>query len=193
MAASNFWTSDFTSGTIKDPKRKFRFRVEMTNLSGGTTIWFAKTATKPSFQIAAAEHKYLNHTFYYPGTVTWQDVTITLVDPTDPDVAAGLSVLAEQGGYVIPADESVWLTMTKSKVAAALGSVNVIQMDGEGADIEAWSLKNAFITEIKYGDLEYGADDLTELSLTLKYDWASMKDVAGNTYFKAGSSVPAIP
>ena len=31
---------------------------------------------------------------------------------------------------------------------------------------------NAFITELKYGDLEYGADDLTELSLTLKYDWA---------------------
>ena len=25
---------------------------------------------------------------------------------------------------------------------------------------------------MKYGDLEYGGDDLIELSMTLKYDWA---------------------
>lgn len=138
-------------------------------------LWYAKTATKPSFQIAAAEHKYLNHTFYYPGSVTWQDVTVTLVDPVDPDMAATLSDIVVQSGYSPPADANDLVTMSKAKAAGALGTVIVTQIDAEGATLEQWTLWNSFITEVKYGDLEYGGDDLTELSVTLKYDWARLK------------------
>jgi hypothetical protein len=93
-----FWSDNFAGETeLKDPKRKFRFRVEFGGIQGGATggqtLWYAKTATKPSFQINSAEHKYLNHTFYYPGSVTWQEVTVTMVDPTDPDMAATLSAI----------------------------------------------------------------------------------------------------
>ncbi len=31
----------------------------------------------------------------------------------------------------------------------------------------------------KFGDLEYGGDDLTEVSMTLKYDWASLQPASG--------------
>ena len=58
------------------PKRKFRFTVEIQGVQsaqGGATLWYAKTCSKPAFQIANTEHKYLNHTFFYPGAVTWQD------------------------------------------------------------------------------------------------------------------------
>ena len=38
------------------------------------------------------EHKYLNHTFYYPNAVTWNAIDITMVDPGgDPDAAATLA------------------------------------------------------------------------------------------------------
>ena len=177
---SDFWSKNFADTTtpIKDPKRKFRFKVSITGLTGteadGSTVWFAKTATKPSFQVAAAEHKYLNHTFYYPGTVTWQDVTITLVDPTSPDVADAFGAIMAAAKYGIPDDDSSFTTMTKSSAAGALGSVVITQLDGDGGAIETWTLHNAFITEFKFGDLEYGGDDLTELSMTLKYDWATM-------------------
>ena len=63
---SDFWTSAYEEGTIKDPKRKFRFTVTMSGLTttlDSSVVWYAKTCTKPSFQIATAEHKYLNHTF----------------------------------------------------------------------------------------------------------------------------------
>ena len=184
---SDFWTSDYTSGTIKDPKRKFRFKVTMQGIgdsTGSSVIWYAKTCTKPSFQIATAEHKYLNHTFFYPGTVTWQDVSMTLVDPTSPDVASAFGAIMKAAGYGVPTDENVYNTMTKASLANAVGSVTCTQMDGEGNDIEQWTLKNALITEFKFGDLEYGGDDLTELSLTLKYDWAEMTGVdAAVTHF----------
>jgi len=90
-----FWSTDFRADTtLKDPKRKFRFTVSFTGIQaaqGGAVLWYAKTVSKPSFQIASSEHKYLNHTFYYPGSVTWQDITLTLVDPVEPDMAATLS------------------------------------------------------------------------------------------------------
>jgi len=184
-----FWSDNFAGETeLKDPKRKFRFRVEFGGIQGGATggqtLWYAKTATKPSFQINSAEHKYLNHTFYYPGSVTWQEVTVTMVDPTDPDMAATLSAIVEAGGYSPPADSTDFTTMSKSSAAQALGTVIVTQMDAAGNDLEQWTLWNAFITEVKYGDLEYGADDLSELSVTLKYDWARIK-TAGNSVAKA--------
>ena len=84
--APPFWSENFSQGGLKDPKRKFRFTVNFNGIAaaqGGGQLWYAKTVSKPSFQIAAAEHKYLNHTFYYPGSVTWNDVVITLVDPSD--------------------------------------------------------------------------------------------------------------
>ena len=42
------------------------------------------------------------------------------------------------------------------------------------------TLRNAFITEAKFGSLEYGSDDLTTLDLTLQYDWATC-DTSGNS------------
>jgi len=175
-----FWSNNFAEGSLLEPKRAFRFKVEFTGLdsskNGGTTIaWYAKTATKPSFAISAAEHKYLNHTFYYPGSVTWDDVSITLVDPTKPDMAGTLASIVEAAGYSPPANANDLTSMSKSGAANALGSVIVTQVDADGNELEKWTLWNAFITELKFGDLTYGEDALTELSVTLKYDWARLE------------------
>jgi len=196
IEVDNFWTSDFSDSTnaIDDPKRKFRFLVSMTGLVSTTAntneIWYAKTCTKPSFQIATTEHKYLNHTFFYPGTVTWQDVTLTLVDPQSPDVSSLMGAIMATAGYAVPDTPSGLVTMTKSSMSSAVGTVTVSQLDGDGAVIESWVLKNALITEMKFGDLEYGADDLTELTLTLKYDWAQVTVADQETVYFAANDTP---
>jgi|TARA_R110000751_G_scaffold286002_1_gene390378 hypothetical protein len=173
-----FWTTSHSdTATINDPKRKFRFIVTLGNISeDGGQAWYAKTATKPSFTIATTEHKYLNHTFYYPGSVTWNDVEITLVDPVSPiDVSATLSDIVQTAGYNVPSTALELQTMSKAKASTALGVVTVAQLNSDGEPLESWVLNNAFITDVKYGDLEYGSDDITELSMTLKYDWATCK------------------
>jgi len=180
-----FWGSNHAGSEIQDPKRKFRWMVQITNYANiarstgqnldsieSGEIWYAKTVSKPSFQIQAAEHKYLNHTFYYPGGVTWQDVTMTLVDPRDPDQAASLSQLIEIAGYQVPGNLNVRNTMSKSSATSALGNFIITQLDADGNGTEKWTLYNAFITDVKYGDLAYGDENLVEMSLTLKYDWA---------------------
>ena len=185
-----FWSTNFGEDTtLKDPKRKFRFTVEFQGVAaaiGGAVMWYAKTVSKPSFQIASSEHKYLNHTFYYPGSVTWQDVQLTLVDPVDPDMTATLSDIIVQSGYSPPSDTNSLSTMSKAKAAGALGTVIITQIDSDGKPLETWTLWNSFITELKYGDLEYGGDDLTEMSVTLKYDWARV-ETDGESVAVAGS------
>jgi hypothetical protein len=186
-----FWSENFgEDATLKDPKRNFRFTVEFQGIQaaqGGAKLWYAKSATKPSFAINAAEHKYLNHTFYYPGNVTWNDITFTMVDPVDPDMSATLSAIVEGSGYKPPSTSEDRASISKAKSAASLGTVIITQLDSDGNPLETWTLWNSFLTEVKYGDnLEYGNDDLTELSVTIKYDWARLQ-VGADQRAAAGS------
>lgn len=53
----------------------------------------------------------------------------------------------------------------------------------EGANakvIEEWEIINPIITNISWGDLDYGSDDLVECTLDIKYDWAELnKEIIG--------------
>ena len=162
-----FWTE------ITDPKRKFNFEVSISDDEGMMENYFAKTATKPSFTINAAEHNYLNHTFYYPGRLTWNDVTVTFVDPGGGDSASGsLAKLLANAGYNPPQNPEDNKTMSKSKACGALGGVIIRQLDENGALLDEWVLINAWVTEVNFGDLDYSSDDLVEVSCTFKYDFA---------------------
>lgn len=175
-----FWSTNFgEDATLKDPKRNHRFIVEFGGINatpGGAVAWYAKSAAKPSFNITSAEHNYLGHKFYYPGSVTWNPISITMVDPVDPDMSATFSDIITQGGYAPPTDTTSLGTISKAKAAAALGSVTVTQLDSDGNPLETWTLWNPFIEDIKYGDsLDYGNVELTEITISLKYDWARIE------------------
>ena len=43
---------------------------------------------------------------------------------------------------------------------------------GNAKVIEEWEIINPIITNISWGDLDYGSDDLVECTLDIKYDWA---------------------
>jgi hypothetical protein len=194
-----FW-SDVNSNSV-DPKRNFRFKVTITSIDG--SIWYAKTCDKPSFTIETTEHQYLNHTFYYPGAVKWQTVSMQLVDPAKPDAVATVASIIQQSGYKVPATAQDLGTMTKASAVGALGDVIIQQLNGKGDAIESWTLRSAFITEAKFGSLEYGSDDLTTLDLTLQYDWATcvvttdnggsihVDSVGAHTFFDKAGTTPA--
>ena len=177
-----FWSTNFGQDTtLKDPKRKFRFTVEFQGIDaaqGGALLWYAKTAAKPSFSIGEVEHAYLNHKFYYPGSVSWNTTTITMVDPVDPDVTATISDIIVASGYSPPTDATALGSISKAKAAGALGTVIITQIDSDGNPLETWTLWNSFIKDVKFGELEYGGEgDLTETSLEIRFDWARVETV----------------
>jgi hypothetical protein len=168
--ASGFWTS-----TDVSPKRKFRFLLTIGNMPNGAT-WYTKSVNKPQVMINSTPHKFLNHTFKYPGSVTWNDINVTLVDPVSPDAAANLSRIIREAGYRPPVDVNDTTTISKKNAVEALGAVVITQIDSEGVPVETWTLNNAWIADVNYGsDLSYGGDELTDVTIKFSYDWASIE------------------
>ncbi len=181
-----FWTSK-NDALGRDPKRGFRFHVMVGTVGGsgdGKYMWYAKTVDKPSFEIGTTEHDYLNHKFKFPGKTTWQPVSMKLVDPTNPDMAATFSDIITASGYHPPSHADDMTSVSKRLATVALETVVITQIDANGDPIEQWTLHNAWVSKVTYGSLDYSSEELTELELEFQYDWASMESMTdnGSTY-----------
>mgnify|MGYP001167763159 FL=1 len=163
----------FWSNVNTDPKRRFRFILT----AGNIPIWTIKTVTKPAVTVGTVEHQFLNHTFKYPGRVTWNNITMTLVDPVDPDLAFTFLDKLRKSGYDYPTSDRVRGTINKKDAAGVqgIGGVSIAQIDAEGREIEKWKLTNPFIVNIDFGgNLDYAADEMNEISVEIAYDWAEL-------------------
>ena len=166
-----FWSEQYNAQS-KDPKRGFRFKITFQGMNGGDIVWFAKKVAKPSYTITEAKHSYLNHNFYFPGRVEWDTISMTLVDPVSPGAVAQTNALVVASGYQIPGSPSDLSSMSKGKSTSAIGYIVIEQIDAEGAVTEEWTVKNPFVKSVKFGELAYDNDDLSEIELEIRYDWA---------------------
>lgn len=160
----------FWANATSDPKRNFKFLLLINSIPS----WIIKKTSKPSFTVKEAVHKYIATTFYYPGSVEWEKMTCTLVDPIYPDASKTLQGILVASGYKFPTNPNMVTSISKAAAVAALGQVTIKQIDADGNDVEEWVLRNAWISSVKYGELEYGNDDLTEITLELRYDFAQI-------------------
>jgi len=168
---ANFWSSQETA-----PKRSYRFLIEI----NGEPIWWAKNVNTPSFDVGEIEHSFLGGKYYFPGKVSWTEVSMTLVDPVSPDSVAFTNSLLVASGYVIPnagLEQANNDLKTVSKVTAqavtADMNIKIIVLNEEGAQLEVWTLNQAFIKSAKFGDLSYEDENLRTVDITWRYDWAS--------------------
>lgn len=177
----------FWSQNDVEPKRNFRFKVEITGLEANSVLWWAKTVTTPSFDVSETEHNFLDNKYYFPGRVSWNEVSLTLVDPISVDAVALTNILVEGAGYQvpsnIPAADSDFSTISKKAAIGELGQVIITILDAQGKNIEQWTLNNAFLKSAKYGDLDYSSDDLRSIDLSIRYDWATC-DAQGDITFE---------
>lgn len=185
-----FWGTDLGGADGGDPKRKFRFKVTIGRQENGFGfIWWAKTVDKPQISINHVEHKFLNQSFFFPGHVTWNEINMTLVDPAgDFDQAAALNKLINDSGYDGPPESSAakLISISKNKAVDNLVSVTIDQIDAEGEIIEQWVLKNPSLMKVEFQSLGYGDDELSEINIGFKYDWAECK-VGNADFFKPGA------
>ena len=175
-----FWTT--VNSATNDPKRGFRWQISFDNLTedGDSVVWFAKKVSKPNFSITESKHSFLNHNYYWPGRVEWQEISLTLVDPVSPDAVSKTNQIIAKMGYAIPTGttEDDMASMSKGKSKDALGVVKISQLDAGGKEIEIWTLQSAWVKTVKFGELSYEDDNLIEIELVLRYDWATC-EIAG--------------
>ena len=168
MAMDSFWNEPNV-----EPKRKFRWILSV----GDSDIpaWVIKKVTKPTFTVSEVKHSFINLSFYYPGRVEYNEIEFTLVDPVDPDMAASLLDIIKGSGYELPETFAVAKqTITKGEAVSRLNHCYIQQIDHEANIIEQWDLINAWVKEVNFGDLDYDSDDINEITVKMRYDFAKM-------------------
>jgi len=177
MAGSSFW-----SDSRVEPKRQYRWLINV----NGMPEFAAKKVSKPKAVVSETEHKFLNHTFYYPGRVNWETVSLVLADPQEPDVASVLWDMLHGSGYKDPTTYSNSVsTISKARATGpnGLGNITIKQLGSKASsaantdEIEQWTLKNAWIKDMAWGELDYSSDDMVDCTVTIRYDYALLAAV----------------
>lgn len=183
--------SKFWSDTTLEPKRQFKFLFVIPAPEGTQAVesYLVKQVAKPQFQLGETKVNYIQHTFKYPGRLTWQDISVTLIDTirTD-DTSSRLANILRASGYVIPdTAANAQFSFTKQGSANALNSPYIQQIDGGNPAnniaprvVEQWNLRNAWVKSVNFGTLNYNSDELVDITLGISYDWAE--------YFTVGAS-----
>ena len=172
----NFW-----GNPSFEPKRQFRFLVQL-SFGEQDVTFLAKSVDRPSYSISSNPHQFFNHTFHYPGRVTWNTINLTLVDPLQPNGAKLLYQYLENSGIKDPTDvrAATGTTITKRSATDAMGKMTIQEIGtsdnaGKGATaliVGEWTLKNPFFTDVNFGSHDYGSEEMVDISITVQYDWA---------------------
>jgi len=171
---SSFWTDG------AEPKRTYRFRVSSDGDIGlggdGKSYWWnIKKVDKPSFNISSSKYRLINHEINIPGIAVWNPINIELVD-VGGQVDALLKHLGASG--YSPKDLSKDSGIAKSH-GGLLANLTIEQLNGSGEPLDSWLLEGAFITDVKFGNLDYTSDELVVVTLTITYDHAYLSSSNG--------------
>lgn len=141
-----------------EPKRKFRwvFAIE------GIDAFLMKSANRPSVTIGEQTIEYINSKRYLAGKMTYETISVTLHDPIAP---SGAQQVME------------WVRTHTESVSGRSGYADFYKRDCQlkmldpvGTVVELWDLKGCFLTNAAFGDLDYGTEDPTDISLTIRFD-----------------------
>ena len=117
--------STFWSSTELEPKRQFKFLFIIPGLDGQGTVetYLIKSVNKPAVTIGTNTNvSYIQHTFKYPGRLSWNDIDVTLLDTIRvDDTSSRLANIIKQSGYIIPdTDRNAQFSFTKQGATNAL-------------------------------------------------------------------------
>jgi hypothetical protein len=231
MGRNGFWTS---KGTPWEPKAQWRYRVRIPGLSlidsaesdegfedeyNGAIdsyAWYAKTIDKPSlsFNVANDQEAGIGQMYtrrFAAGAPNWKPVTMTLIDPGEPNVSRMLLRWVRRGGYLdnqasndakskygMPkgnySPRGLGNALQGGRDSESLGEVIIEQIDAgikssrdfgagqaEPQILESWRLVGAFPTDINFGKLDYSSDNFVEVSVTFNYRYAECLQQGGST------------
>lgn len=168
---ANFW-----SDASLQPKRQHRWLLHV-GAGGHISIptYLVKRVDKPKFMVNTIAHSYFGHKFYYPGIVEWQQISFTLVDPISPDTSNELYQGLLTSGYRQP-DVTPVATVSKDLSVSVLGKkITLEQLSADNDVVDEFTLHNPWVTNVDFGSLAYESDAMLELSVTVRYDYATFE------------------
>ena len=163
---------------FKDAQQSFRYFLKVR----GVDVAYISQVTRPSYTIETEEHRLLNHFFKFPTGIKWEPITFMVkeifvheaFERTVGDVM--MAKLTNQAYDQPDKTNSAFLKdLSKQALVDSLGPISIQVMNPVGKVYEEWVLHGAFVSEVKPSELNYAEDDLTNISVTVTYDYAELK------------------
>lgn len=146
-----------------EPNTKNRFIMEI----DGIPSFMIKTASKPSIQFEEVVLDHINVKRKLKGKGEWQNIDLTLYDPIVP---SGAQAVME---WVRLSHES--LTGRDGYAGMYKKDVDIYQIGPIGDKVSQWKIKGAFIVNASFGDLDWSASDVVDISITLAMDYCILE------------------
>jgi hypothetical protein len=170
-----FWSATENN----EPRRNFKFLLDV----NGIKTWVVKGVNLPTITVGESTHHFLNHRFYFPGTIEYNTISFTVVDAIDEKTSQGIISNFVNSGYNTPgsSDSATTTLMTKAQSVRALGEVTITQLGSGMSTVDknsiGFALKNAWVKNIEFGQsLDYSNEDLSEIKVELRYDFFNFLD-----------------
>lgn len=146
-----------------EPLRKNRWLLRFPS-DLGIQEWWLESAKRPTIKQSGTEIQFLNTSTYVVGRYTWEEISVTMRDPIGP--SASQAVME----WVRLHSESV--TGRQGYAAGYKRDIELEMLDPTGVAVSKWILKNTFVTSADFGDLNYSQDELSNITLQLRFDYA---------------------
>ena len=146
-----------------EPKTKNRFVMYI----GDIPAYLVKTMNRPSITFEEVEINHINVKRYVKGRAEWQQLTVTLYDPIVPSGAQAVMEWVRLHHESVTGRDGYSDFYKKDITFNVLGPV--------GDKVEEWTLKGAFIQAATFSDMDYSATNVSDISLTLRYDYAILQ------------------
>jgi len=146
-----------------EPKRNYRWVLA---IEGIDAFLVAKT-NRPQIQIGEKKIEFINSYRMIASKLSFQDLSVTLHDPIAP---SGAQQVME------------WIRTHYESVSGRAGyadfykrDIQLKMLDPVGTVVELWDIKGAFLTNANFNSLDYSAEEVMMIDLTIKYDNAVLQ------------------
>lgn len=143
----------------QEPHQKSRFVVEFPT-EIGIESYLVKTVSSPTISVGSIEIPYMHGYDYVAGKIKYEPIDITFIDVIGPSTSQkimewlGLHYEGATGrmGYAVGYKKQILLK----------------RLDPTGVEVQKWTFIGCQITNVKFADGDYGAEEVSEISMTIQ-------------------------
>ena len=146
-----------------EPKLSNRFIMEI----DGIPSFMVQSFARPNIEFEEITIPHINVKRYVKGRPTWSDVEVKLYDPIVPSGAQAVMEWVRLHHESVTGRDGYSDFYKKDITFNVLGPV--------GDKVEEWTLKGAFIQSATFSDMDYSATNVSDISLTLRFDYAILQ------------------
>ena len=146
-----------------EPLRKNRWVMRFPS-DLGISEWMLKSAARPTINQREVELQFLNTSTWVAGRYTWDPMQVIFRDFIAPSTSQALME---------------WIRLCSESVTGRQGyacgykrDLELEMLDPTGVCVQKWILKNSWITVANFGNLDYGDDEVADITGTLRMDYA---------------------